>query len=79
MRTIRASEIGTYLFCVRAWWHQRNGTPTLNEAVMQEGTAHHERHGAQVVKASLVQRAGGVLLVIAVLLIVAGITLALLQ
>lgn len=79
MRTIRASEIGTYLFCARAWWHQRNGTPSLNEAVMQEGTVHHQRHGAQVAKASLVQRAGAVLLLAAVLLIAAGITLALLS
>jgi len=79
MRTIRASEIGTYLFCARAWWHQRNGTSSLNEGVMREGTTHHEKHGAKVATAGIVQRVGVIILVLAVLLIVVGITLAALQ
>lgn len=79
MRTIRASEIGTYLFCARAWWHRRNGTPSLNETIMQEGTTHHEQHGARVAAAGFLQKAGVVLLLLAVLLIAVGITMAVLK
>ena len=78
MRTIRASEIGTYLFCARAWWYRRNNTPSLNEGIMQEGTLHHEQHGARVGAAGLVQRAGAVQLLAALILIVVGITMLLL-
>jgi hypothetical protein len=77
MRTIRASEIGTYLYCARAWWYQRTGAPNLNDNVMQEGTAYHARHGQRVTRAGSAQRAGGVLLLAALLLLAVGITLAL--
>ena len=79
MRTIRASEIGTYLFCARAWWHQRKGTPSLNKEIMEKGTAHHEAHGARVAASGIVQRLGAVLLIAAILLIVVGITILTLQ
>lgn len=79
MRTIRASEIGTYLFCARAWWYQRNGTPSLNERIMREGMVHHEQHGAKVAAAGFTQRAGAIVLVVAVILIVVGLTMAVLQ
>jgi hypothetical protein len=79
MRTIRASEIGTYLFCARAWWYQRNNTPSINEAFLEEGTAHHEQHGKQVASAGVSLRAGTVLLLVVVILIVVGLMMVLLS
>lgn len=76
MRTIRASEIGTYLFCARAWWHQRNGFPSLNERIMREGTIHHEQHGAKIAAAGSAQRAGVIVLVVAAILLIVGLTMA---
>jgi hypothetical protein len=49
MRIIRASEIGEYLYCHRAWWlHQVEGLVSANGRVMAEGTEVHAGHGRLV-------------------------------
>ena len=49
MRVIRASEIGEYLYCRRAWWlHRVEGLESANELVMAEGTETHAGHGRLV-------------------------------
>ena len=41
---IRASEIGSYLFCKRAWWYQRQDAPSTNTAELARGSRAHTRH-----------------------------------
>lgn len=67
-----ASEIGTYLYCKRAWWFERQRAPSLREPERVRGTAFHEQHGARVATA---QRVGGIaraVLLMAVLLFLVG-------
>ncbi len=54
---IRASEIGDYVYCRRAWWLRRvRGAASANTAQMQAGTRHHEQHGRLVRRAIWAQR-----------------------
>ncbi len=46
---LRASEIGQYAYCARAWWLARvKGYPSANVAAMQRGTEGHRAHGRTV-------------------------------
>jgi hypothetical protein len=75
MRTIRASEIGTYLFCRRAWWYQNQDVQSQNQTELAGGSAYHHRHGQQVVHSGLLRAAGWLLLLLAIVLFVIGLTL----
>jgi CRISPR/Cas system-associated exonuclease Cas4 (RecB family) len=76
---IRASEIGSYLYCRRAWWYRRQGIESENQAEMALGTELHRQHGRQVLAAGFLQAAGYALLLIAILLVVAFLTLSVLK
>ncbi len=75
MRTIRASEIGTYLYCHRAWWYRSQGVPSENQAEMSGGSQFHKQHGRQVIAAGLLRLAGLLLLLAALALLAAGLTM----
>ena len=62
-RIIRASELGQYTFCAKAWWlGSVEGVPSANVHDLDAGTAAHERHG-QIVQLSVwLGRAGYVCL-----------------
>lgn len=46
---IRASEIGQYAFCARAWWYSRvKGYAPENIVELQQGITEHSHHSRQV-------------------------------
>jgi len=63
---VRASDIGLYAFCARAWWlAQVQKAAHDDPARLTQGTVAHAAHGAQVRRIAQAQR-------IAVVLIAAG-------
>jgi len=67
--TVRASEIGTFLYCRRAWWYQRQGEPSENQAELLTGAKMHEQHGRVVLAAVVLRAAGYALLLLALVLL----------
>lgn len=71
MPIIRSSDIGTYLYCHRAWWYKKQGVESVNQAELAAGTELHARHGRQVLASSISRNIGLALLMIALLLLMA--------
>ena len=64
-QTVRASEIGSYLFCRRAWWYQRQGRAAGPTPAQESGLAWHRRHGRRVLLASGLRALGWLLILLA--------------
>lgn len=71
MPIIRSSDIGTYLYCHRAWWYRKQGVESANQAELATGTEIHVKHGRQVLASSISRTIGLVLLTIALIMLVA--------
>jgi hypothetical protein len=63
--TVRASEIGSYLYCRRAWWYQRQGRGAVLSVAQESGLDWHRRHGRRVLMASALRFAGWALILLA--------------
>jgi hypothetical protein len=62
---IRASEIGQYVFCRRAWWLGAvQGYRPVNDAVLEAGTRTHLQHGRSVAGSQRWHRMGYTLLIL---------------
>ena len=67
---MRASDIGLWATCHRAWWLAKvKGAPHRNEAVLAAGVAAHAAHGAQVQRVGNLQRAGVTLVVLSLVVL----------
>jgi len=68
-RVVRASEIGEYVYCARAWWLGAvQNRPSINQRELAQGERDHRRHGQGVRLAQRVERLAVGLLVAALLL-----------
>ncbi|HQF61293.1 MAG TPA: hypothetical protein PLT26_02235 [Anaerolineaceae bacterium] len=62
MRAIRASDLGSYRFCERAWWYQLQGVESDNLTDLAAGSSYHQSHGRRTLSAGLMRAAGWLLL-----------------
>lgn len=69
MRTIRASEIGTFIYCRLAWWQRLQGVEPANRGELAAGTAFHQQHARRVASARLLTLLGVLLLLAALALL----------
>lgn len=66
---IRASEVGEYVYCARAWWLRRAvGLEPAGRERREHGSALHRRHGRAVVGSRMLVLLGAALALAAVLL-----------
>jgi len=67
---VRASDIGAWTFCHRAWWlAQVQGATHQHPADRARGDASHRRHGRLLVRAQRLRRAGLICLAAGILLL----------
>ena len=78
-RVIRASEIGEYLFCKRAWWLRTQGIESENRKALDAGTAEHEDLARRVVLTGCLRTAAFLLLLAAVTVAAVGVTVLVLR
>ena len=69
-RTVRASEIGNYLFCERAWWYARQGLKSRNQAELAGGITFHEEHAGEARHIFFRQVIGYLLITVAVVMLI---------
>jgi CRISPR/Cas system-associated exonuclease Cas4 (RecB family) len=75
MRIIRASELGGYLYCRRAWWYRQQGVESQNENELASGSQFHREHGRKLLEARLLRALGWLALLAALLAAAIGLTL----
>ena len=64
-RLIRASEVGEYVFCHRAWWLRSiEGRTPDTDRRLEMGSAQHRAYGRQVAVSRALLIAGLLLLVV---------------
>jgi len=66
--TIRASEVGIFLYCRRAWWYQREGWESKNVEELHTGAQMHEAHGRKVIAIAIYRIAGYAAVLLALML-----------
>ncbi|HMQ31368.1 MAG TPA: hypothetical protein PKD53_11605 [Chloroflexaceae bacterium] len=70
MQTIRASEVGEYVYCARAWWLRRvAGEEPEGRERREAGVAMHEAHGRAVTLSGWAVGLGALMLAAGLLLL----------
>jgi CRISPR/Cas system-associated exonuclease Cas4 (RecB family) len=72
-QVIRASELGEYVYCQRAWWLRRvQGVASRNTAALSSGQQAHDHHGRAVAAVQTQRRLALLLVGLALLALLAA-------
>lgn len=69
---LRASEVGQWTYCQRAWWLAREGYENRNAAALETGITTHVQHGRALAQAQRARWLALALLALGVILFLAG-------
>lgn len=69
MRTVRASEIGSYLYCQRAWWYSIRGIESQNMVALEKGRLFHRKNWRSLILSKLLRGLAFVLLILGLVFI----------
>ena len=69
MRKISASEIGTFLYCSRAWWYQHQGIESSNIQELANGSKLHHQHSRAVATSGLMKLAAYGMILAAIIML----------
>lgn len=78
-RVIRASDIGRWAYCQRAWWLAEQGYENQNRAELQSGVEVHEQHVRQVAGAHRSRSLAPWLILLGLLILIAAVLAAVLS
>lgn len=79
MPIVRASDIGNYLYCHRAWWYRKQGLESENKAELAAGTDLHRHHGRKVLLAGILRALALLFILVALVMLTAYCTVQVLQ
>ena len=68
MRKVRASELGSFNYCQRAWWYQQQNMPSENQGAMEAGSREHREHNRGVKLAGFYKWLAVAVLILAIVL-----------
>ncbi len=68
-RTIRAAEIGSFIYCQRAWWYQRKKIKPLNQDELADGSEFHNEHWLQASSSTHLRSAAWIILIAALVIL----------
>jgi hypothetical protein len=74
MRTVRASEIGTFIYCRRAWWYHLQGVVLGNQSDLAAGNELHQNHNRRVLVSGLIRSLGWLMLMASLILMTVYLT-----
>ena len=70
-RIIRASELGQYVYCPKAWWLGGVlGVKSTNTQALQHGVSVHQAHGRQIVFSRVLLIAAAAVFVLALFVLI---------
>jgi CRISPR/Cas system-associated exonuclease Cas4 (RecB family) len=69
-RWIKASEIGEYLYCQRAWWYRLQGFSSANVQELEQGTEHHLQHSRGLSRATWYRTLAFLIIVTAIAMLI---------
>ena len=75
MKVIKASELGVYLYCKKAWAFQQQGKASQNQAEMDRGTVYHRQHGNLVTRAGIFKIMAVILFILAAAVLLVAVML----